>query len=352
MTAVTTVPADVPDPDPDLAAPGGLVAYPVDLEPFRVGGDEDRRQVAQALDEACRATGFLVLTGHGVDPDVVTRFHAACDAFFARPIEAKREAILEDPTANCGYSELGQEALAYTLGEETPPDLFEAITFAREDAAGSEFEPVREYFHPNTWLDGEGDLRAAYVAYEAALRSVSDTVLQAMALALDLPIDWMVERNRNAVITVRSINYERAPGSPEPEPGQMRLGAHTDYGVMTLLTADDVPGLQVFRDGTWHPLSVAPGTFVCNIGDMLARWTNDRWNSTLHRVVPPPADVTGAVRRRSIARFLDGDPTLTIECIPSCVDDAHPARYRPVNAGAWLVAKIVGGRTQEVVAQD
>ncbi|MCU1357049.1 MAG: 2OG-Fe(II) oxygenase [Acidimicrobiales bacterium] len=329
-----------------------LVAYPVDLEPFRLGGDDDREAVARALDDACQETGFLVLTGHGAPSDAIAEFVAAGDEFFALPVEEKHRWIVEDPAANCGYTELGREALAYTLGEETPPDLFEAFTIAREDADGPDFDAVRSYFHPNVWPTEPAHLRTAFLAYEAAMREVADTVMQAMALALDLPVDWLVDRNRAGVITVRSINYERAPGSPGPEPGQMRLGAHTDYGVLTLLTADEVPGLQVRRHGAWHPLSVAPGTFVCNIGDMLARWTNDRWQSTLHRVVPPPSDATGSARRRSIARFLDGDPSLTIECIPSCITAENPARYGPVNAGAWLRAKIVGGRSREVVPQD
>jgi isopenicillin N synthase-like dioxygenase len=151
------------------------------------------------------------------------------------------------------------------------------------------------------------------------------------------------------VITTRAINYERPAGAPDPEPGQMRLGAHTDYGVLTLLWADEVPGLQVQRGGRWHDVLVAPGTFLGNIGDMLAMWTNDRWHSTLHRVVPPPAHADGPVRRRSVARFLDGDPSMTVECIPSCCGADNPARYPAVNAGEWLRTKIVGGRTREVV---
>ena len=122
------------------------------------------------------------------------------------------------------------------------------------------------------------------------MRGVADALLRAMALALDLPDDWFVDRLERAILTTRAINYERAPGAPDPRPGQMRMGAHTDYGVLTILLADDVPGLQVFRDGQWHDVDVPRGTFVCNLGDMLERWTNNRWTSTLHRVVPPPRE--------------------------------------------------------------
>jgi isopenicillin N synthase-like dioxygenase len=139
-------------------------------------------------------------------------------------------------------------------------------------------------------------------------------------------------------VTTRAINYERAPGAPDPEPGQMRMGAHTDYGVLTVLLADDQPGLQVFRDDRWHDVAAPRGTFVCNLGDMLERWTNDRWTSTLHRVVPRTA------HRRALARFLDCPPDLVVETIPTCITADRPARYEPVNAGAWLRAKVMGGR--------
>ena len=117
-----------------------------------------------------------------------------------------------------------------------------------------------------------------------------------MALALGLPESWFTERCAEAIVTTRAINYDGAAGSPAPLPDQMRMGAHSDYGILTILLADPVPGLQICRGGEWYDIVPPPGTFVCNIGDMLARWTNDRWTSTLHRVVPPTR--RAAARRR------------------------------------------------------
>jgi len=180
--------------------------------------------------------------------------------------------------------------------------------------------------------------------YEHAVRGVADTLLRAMAVALALPDDWFTARCAHGILTTRAINYERRSDTPTPVDGQMRMGAHSDYGVITILLADDVPGLQVYRDDQWHDVTVPPGTFVCNIGDMLSRWTNDRWISTLHRVVPPPAG-NGPVRRRSIARFLDCPPDLVVETIPSCTGPGNPSRYEPVVAGDWLHQKLLGSRT-------
>jgi isopenicillin N synthase-like dioxygenase len=322
--------------------------HEIDLRPFVAGGAEGRRAVVTAVDAACRDSGFLTLTGHGVDPALCTAVLDAWQQFFDRPEEEKLACVVEDHAANTGYSAFASEALAYTTGVASPPDLMEAYSIAREDATGPEYDAVRSWFTPNIWPAHPAHLREITLAYDAALRQVTDVVLRAMALALHMPEGWLVERNERAVLTLRPLNYERRAGAPDPLPDQQRLGAHTDFGVMTLLLADEVPGLQVLRNGTWHDIVPRPGTLVCNIGDMLAMWTNDRWTSTLHRVVPPPADVVGAVRRRSLARFVDGDPSITIECIPSCCSADDPPRYPPVQAGAWLLAKILGNRLGEV----
>lgn len=322
-----------------------LPVHPVDLEPLRLGDPGDRRQVAATLDDACRDSGFLVVTGHGVPQQACDDVLDAFAEFFDQRLAHKERSAVADESANRGYSRMGKEALAYSRGESTAPDLFEAFNVGREDAEGPYFDEHRRFYAPNIWPSEPPRLRAVWARYEAAVARLADQLLEGMALALDLPEDWFVERCRRAVITTRALNYERPAGAPPPEPGQMRLGAHTDYGILTILLADQVPGLQVFRNERWHDVPNPQGSFVCNIGDMLERWTNDRWTSTLHRVLPPPADADGPVRRRSLARFLDCEPHRTVACIPSCCTDREPPRYSPVQAGAWLQAKIMGGRT-------
>jgi isopenicillin N synthase-like dioxygenase len=329
-----------------------LPVHPLDLEPFRSGSAAERREVARQVDVACRDTGFLVVTGHGVPVSTCDAALDAFGAFFDLPEAAKRAVVVDDPAANRGYSAFGQEGLSYSRGEVSPRDLFEAFNLGSEDTDGEYYDRHRSFYAPNAWPAAPSHLRETWLAYDRAVTGVADTILEAMALALDLPEQWFLERCEHAIVTTRAINYERRAGTPDPVDGQMRMGAHTDYGILTVLLADDVPGLQVFRDGTWHDVATPRGAFVCNLGDMLARWTNDRWISTLHRVVPPPPESTGAMRRRSIARFLDCPPDLVVETIPSCVDDAHPLRYAPVNAGEWLRAKVLGSRALQLPELD
>jgi isopenicillin N synthase-like dioxygenase len=331
---------------------GNLDVRSIDLSAFRAGDRAAQFAVAQQLDLACRSDGFFAVTGHGVDQSVCDGVLDAFGQFFDRPPEDKRRWIVSDEAANRGYSEYGKEGLAYSRGEMTPPDMFEAFNVGREDAVGEYYDRHRAFYAPNVWPDEPRELRAAWLAYEHATRVVAQYILQAMALALDLPDQWFTSRCERAIVTTRANHYTRPAGAPAPLPDQMRMGAHTDYGTLTILLADDVPGLQICRDGTWLDVAVRRGSFVCNLGDMLERWTNDRWTSTLHRVVPPPDEELGRFRRRSLARFLDCEPDRIVETIPSCCGPDDPSRYEPVEAGAWLMAKVLGSRTRAVTTID
>jgi isopenicillin N synthase-like dioxygenase len=182
------------------------------------------------------------------------------------------------------------------------------------------------------WPEHPPGLRPLFEAYFEALSGLGERIRRFFALALDLPEDWFEPSFRGHSSSLRVINYPRP--EDEVEPGQLRAGAHTDYGCMTILRTEDAPGgLQVqTRAGEWLDVHAVPGSFVVNLGDMVARWTNDRWIATLHRVAVPPADRVARSRRQTIVFFHDPRADAVIECIPSCTDAAHPPRYEPVTA--------------------
>jgi isopenicillin N synthase-like dioxygenase len=171
-------------------------------------------------------------------------------------------------------------------------------------------------------------------------------MMDLFALALGLPDGYFAAFCGRAPHVMRCNNYQRHERMGDPLPGQMRMGAHSDYGSCTLLLADPVPGLQIVApDGEWCDVLPASGAFLVNLGDLLAEWTNDRWSSTLHRVVPPPAGTTGAFRRRSIAFFYEANHDALVEVLPTCTSADNPPRYEPITAGAHLMAKLMGPRT-------
>lgn len=327
-----------------------MQAVPIDLEPFRLGDARDRAHVAEQLDRAGRESGFFAVTGHGVDPAIIDRMLDVTSRFFALPVEDKMRYYVDDRVANRGYAPEGSEALAYSIGEaDLPPDLFEAFNVGREfadDEIDDYVAPVRHsYFAPNVWPDTPAEFRATCLEYWAAVEDVAMTLMRVAGLALGVGEEFFVPYVDRSISVIRANNYRRSPGAPPPLPHQMRMGAHTDYGSVTVLLADQVPGLQIQGDdGAWFDIVPPTGGFMVNIGDLLAEWTNDRWRSTMHRVVPPPPDADGAAHRRSIAWFQQPNWNATIECLPSCTDAEHPPKYRPVTSGDHLLAKLMGPR--------
>ncbi|WP_072395414.1 2-oxoglutarate and iron-dependent oxygenase domain-containing protein [Hyphomicrobium sp. CS1GBMeth3] len=306
----------------------------VDIAPFLSGSSEDKIRVARSFGNAFETVGFAVIVGHGVPEELLTETYDVMTRFFDEPLETKLSYSPPEKTKGRGYLPMGIESVAKTLSGETPPDLCEALVFA---APHHEDELDRKHnFYP-TNPSGLTDLVSHYTGEMVRLNA---DLMRLSALALDLPEDYFDSMYADPALTLRFVNYPDQ--EDEPLPGQLRYGEHHDYGAITILRQDAAPGgLQVRDfDGIWKEARVVPRSFVINVGDLLSRWTNDRWRSTLHRVSNPSRKLTGSTRRLSMVAFTGPSADTLVTAIQTCVAPENPAKYEPVNAGDYIMAKI------------
>lgn len=321
----------------------------IDLSIWTNGSDLERIALGREVDEACRSVGFLRIANHSVPQETITAMEDVTTAFFDQTEELKQAFQSPSPEVNRGYAPMGSEALSYSVGLETPPDLFEAFNVGVQshtiDVSGLDHSVL---YAPNIWPDTPAEMQPIWQAYIREMTDLSQEMLRLFAFSLGLDLEFFAGKATQPPDVLRCINYVRHDGAADPLPGQMRLGAHSDYGTCTILHADPVPGLQILgADGEWFDVLPEPGTFLVNLGDMLAAWTNDQWQSTIHRVVPPTSE-SGEARRRSYAFFHEADTTAIIETLDSCIDADHPRRYETMSAGDHLYGKIVSPRSMEV----
>jgi isopenicillin N synthase-like dioxygenase len=325
----------------------GILAVPViDIASFRMpyADQAARAEVVRQVDAAARTVGFMQITGHGIAAGVRDEFTRATDAFFALDAPAKARYRCP-PGVNRGYTPPKAESLANSLGLATAADLFEALNVGSAAADFPGTDLPADVYAPNVYpADEVPGFEAAVTAWFEAAGRVARTMVRIFGVALGGREDYFERFTDHSIDVLRMNNY-RLPGpDTELEPDQLGMGAHTDYGIVTVLWADQVPGLEIHgSDGNWHPVLPADGALLVNLGDATARWTNEEWISTLHRVAAPR--VGGVlVPRRSAAYFHDGNVDAVIECLPSCVSADNPARYQPVTVGEHLAAKLAGSR--------
>ncbi|MCD0452935.1 isopenicillin N synthase family oxygenase [Actinocorallia sp. API 0066] len=316
----------------------------LDISPYRApgahaGASAECARVAAELDSACREVGFVQITGHGVPDAVIDGLGAALDTFFGLPLEAKK--AYRRPGENRGYSPPKSESLSRSLGITTAMnDFYESFTVGSERSWYADPDLPEASYADNTWPDAASTFRPAVERYFAEVRTLSRTLLRVFTDALGLPQGYFDGMTGRSIDALKMNNYALPEG--EAVAGEvLGMGAHTDFGILTVLWADRVPGLQVLdTDGVWHDVQPAEGAFLVNLGDAMARWTNDRWLSTVHRVDPP---VVGGsiVRRRSAAFFFDGDHDAVIETLPGCADTASPG-YPPITIAENIAMKVAG----------
>ena len=301
----------------------------MDFQHINLAAAENDPTLAKLVDDICRETGFLVLEGHGVKADVIENLWGAANQFFAQSSEVKQQ--VKAPYAGYPYGYLGPnaEALAKSKGEDTPPDLKESINGGPLSVPkGASADAMKFCYQPTLWPELDG-FRAAWEAYYNEMEALAERVMRLFARALELPTDHFAPYIDAPISALRLLHYPATTGVPLDR--QQRAGAHTDYGSLTiLLPQPNSQGLQIQTpQGEWIDVPAPEGAFVINIGDLMARWTADRWVSTLHRVVAKPDQPA----RLSVAYF--HQPNWEAEIVPLDGSDA----YEPVLSGLHLMEK-------------
>ena len=320
----------------------------INIEPFLKGSDEEKHQVAADVDRACRDIGFLVISGHGIETPLIQKVDSLSRQFFDLPVEEKMKVVRPAKDVTRGYIPLEAEAVAASRGEQTAGDLNESFMTGPVDVDMSSAyytcEAAGKHFHPNLWPETPADLQNAYTEYYRAMGDLAMNVMRIFALGLKLPEHFFDDKVDRHISRIRVRNYPE-PTNP-PKPGQLRVGAHSDYGSLTILKAEANPGgLEVYnKAGEWTTVPVVENTFIVNIGELMARWTNDVWNSTLHRVINPPQGMEANSRRQSIVFFHNPNYDADVTCIESCTSKENPPKYPSTTSGEHLRAQFT--RTQ------
>lgn len=296
----------------------------IDMTDFLEGSPEGKAKVAREIYEAAHSVGFLYLKNFGMSEDMLETAFAVAHSLFNSDEKFK---VPYNPEPNHGYTKMQGEA----LDPSKPADLKE--TFTCRDLANRPSGP--EYW-PNPQFE------AFMRCFHSRIVKISSDVMAAFALALKLPDGFFDEKHTGLTQTLRLLHYPPAEVVSE---GQLGAGAHTDYGTLTVLFQDDAGGLQVQNlEGEWIDAPPVPGAVVINTGDLMARWSNDVFKSTPHRVVTRPAAMKSG--RQSIAFFSDPDPEVMIETIPSCVTEKNPAKYPPITAGEHIRERIMASQAK------
>ena len=308
----------------------------IDIAPFLQGGAADKAAVAAQVGRACRDIGFLVIQGHGVSPALRQRMGEVSRTFFDLPLAQKMRLARPAKDVARGYIGLDEESLARSRDPSAyGSDLNESLMIGPvdpPDAAYANAPAAGRHFAPNLWPEAPTGLRETWTEYYRAQSTLAATLMRVFALALALPEGFFDTRIDRHISRLRVRNYpeQRTP----PAPGQIRAGAHSDYGSLTILATEDKPGgLQVCNAaGDWVDVPVVDDCFIVNIGDLLARWSNDTWVSTLHRVVNPPTGAGPETRRQSLVFFHNPNYDAVIESLVPGV----PAKYPRTTSGELL----------------
>jgi isopenicillin N synthase-like dioxygenase len=283
--------------------------------------DQPHDQLVTSVDRALQNFGFMMITNLGVSTAQLHQVYEASKNFFTGSTAVKASCAYLSAAENFGYQGLSEE----NLDPSAPADLKE--TFTMRNILN---RPLADGRWPSR------DFQTLITQFYADALQAGYRLQRVLAQALDQPDDFFVQFHSGENVTLRLLYYPHS-SAEQIQDRQMGAGAHTDYGLTTLLFQDQVGGLQVRdKQGTWLDVPPLQDAIVINSGDLLEIWTNGRYTSTEHRVLPQ----IGGQQRLSIAMFIDPDSQTQVAPLSGCITDQAPARYTPISAGAHLQQKI------------
>lgn len=298
----------------------------ISLNDFTGGDLVTRKKVVEELGKALHETGFVGIVDHGVPAELVDNFYKASREFFALPKEIKEKYEIPELAGQRGYTSFGKEMAK----QSEVADLKEFFQIGQEVAPN---HPKKEQYPDNIpVVENENFLRLGKELYRT-FEKAGGELLKAIALHLDLPVNYFESKIREGNSILRTIYYP--PITKEPG-SAIRAEQHEDINLITLLVGASAGGLQLLNaEGEWKDIVPGEGEIVVNVGDMLQRLTNNYLKSTTHRVVNPPRSEWHKPRL-SIPFFLHPKSEMDLTCLDSCVTDENPVQYEPITAGEYL----------------
>jgi isopenicillin N synthase-like dioxygenase len=301
----------------------------LDIGPYLAGVAGARETLVRELRHALENIGFYFIVNHGVAQSLIDDAFEAARTFHALPLQTKM--ALKFNEHNAGYVPMKGGVTRHSkLNANNKPNLNEAL-FVKRDLPADHPDVIAgvRFRAMNRWPEGVPGVREPIMAYANAMEPLAKSLLPLYALALDLAPDFFEQAFSDPMYTLRLSHY---PQQDADEENQFGLAPHSDTSFMTLLVQNKIPGLSIrLPNGHWIDAPALPGSFLVNGGDLLRRWTNDRFLATPHRVI----NKSGR-ERYAIPFFLDCNVDYRMQCLPTCQSEANPSKYEPITYSEYL----------------
>jgi isopenicillin N synthase-like dioxygenase len=301
----------------------------LDLNDYINGDKNQRKQFSDEIGRAFNDTGFVTVTNHGLDKNLIDKLYGDVKALFALPDEIKLKYEIPGLAGQRGYTGKGKE----TAKGFTAPDLKE---FWQIGQTVTDDDRLKSEYPDNIMINEVPDFNATTGSVYQKLEHAGIYLLQAIAVYLGLPENYFDDQVHNGNSILRTLHYFPITNPDALPDDAVRAGAHEDINLITLLIGASADGLELLtRENEWFPVKAYGEDLVVNVGDMLQRLTNNKLKSTTHRVVNPPRELM-KYSRYSVPFFLHPKSGMDLSSLPSCIDDRHPKQYEDITAGEYL----------------